>query len=89
MYLPDIQTSNLTLTAQSSGDAPRARTTSNTIPTTQSSGNAPGTRTFSNPTPHPNQVEMSPEPENMAIDTLEDMPDLIYIPEELLSDVDA
>ena len=41
------------------------------------------------PTPQPDHVEMSPVSENMDIDIPEDTPDLINIPEEILSDFDA
>ena len=37
----------------------------------------------------PNQVEMPPEPEHMGIHILEDIPDHISIPEEIISDFDA
>ena len=41
------------------------------------------------PPPQPNQVEMSPELENMEMNILEDIQDLINIPEEILLDFDA
>ena len=41
------------------------------------------------PTPTPNQVEIPPELESMYIDILEDKPDLIDTPEEILLDSDA
>ena len=44
------------------------------------------------PTPsplQPNQVEMPPEPELMDIGILEDIPDLMDIPEEVVSDFDV
>ena len=41
------------------------------------------------PPPQSGQVEMHPEHELMELDILEDMPDLIDIPEEMLSDFDT
>ena len=41
------------------------------------------------PSPQPKHVEMPPEYELMELDIPEDMPDLIDILEEVLSDVDA
>ena len=41
------------------------------------------------PGSQPNQVEMPPEPENLDIDIPEDIPCLINVPEELLSDFDS
>ena len=41
------------------------------------------------PHPHqPNQVEVPPEPEQMDIEILNDLPDVINVPEEVLSDLD-
>ena len=37
----------------------------------------------------PNQVEVPPEPEQMDIKIPEDLPDLIKVPKELLSDFDS
>ena len=42
-----------------------------------------------NPLLQPDQVEMPPEPELMESDIPEDIPDLIDIPEEVLSDFNA
>ena len=41
------------------------------------------------PPPQPNQVQMSPELEQMDIDIPEHLPDLLDVPEELLSDFDS
>ena len=41
------------------------------------------------PTPQPEEVEMLPVPENMDIDIPEAIPDLINVPEDLLSDFDV
>ena len=38
------------------------------------------------PPPQTNQVEMPPEPEQMDKEILEDLPDLINVPKELMSD---
>ena len=39
--------------------------------------------------PQPSQVEIPPEPEQMDMEILEDLPDLIDVPKELLSDFDS
>ena len=41
------------------------------------------------PPPQPKQMEMPPEPEHMDIDIPVEIPDLIDVPEELLSDFDS
>ena len=41
------------------------------------------------PTPQPKQMEMPPEPEHVDIDIPVEIPDLIDVPEELLSDFDS
>ena len=41
------------------------------------------------PPPQPNQVEMLPEYKLMELDILEDIPDLLDVPEEVMSDFDA
>ena len=56
---------------------------SNPTPTTQSSGDA------SDPTPQPGQADMPPEHELMELDIPDDIPDIIDVPEEVLSDFDA
>ena len=56
-------------------------------PNTQTS-NSPS-RDTSHPPPQANELEMPPETELMDIDIQEDIPDLIHIPEEILSDFDV
>ena len=41
------------------------------------------------PTPQPDEVKMPPKPEQMDIDIPEDLPHLINVPKELLSDFDS
>ena len=40
------------------------------------------------PSPQPDQVEMLPDYELMELDILEDIPDLVYIPEKMMSEFD-
>ena len=44
---------------------------------------------INNPTPQPDQVQMPQEPEQMVIEILEELPDLINVPKEVLSDFDS
>ena len=46
-------------------------------------------RSASNPLPQPDQIEMSLDHELMELNILEDIPDLIHVPEEVISDFDA
>ena len=39
--------------------------------------------------PQPNQAEVPPELEQMDVEILDDLPDIINIPKELLSDFDS
>ena len=43
----------------------------------------------SNSSPHPIQKEVPPEPEEIDTEILDDLPDIINIPKELLSDFDS